>query len=133
MPRLLANITLQVENEDLIEVAHKTLIIGDLNRWRAAGRNTDAFKHFEFTDISDLTMAVLARFDPEIILSPLVGDSFDVFEVSQRLQEIGFRGRYRAICSNIPNIDVIRDDVSQVAPDLDFDLLQLASKTSDDL
>lgn len=113
--------------ETLPKVAHKTLVIGDLKRWRAAGRDTMACSHFQFAGLDDLTAEVIAAFDPEIILSPLVGTSFDVLEVAEKLQQINFKGRYRAICTDIPDVEIIRSDVSQVAPDLDFDLFQVPS------
>ena len=76
-----------------------------------------------FVGISDLTARTLCETGASIILSPLVGDDFDVVDVAHTLKLLGFRGRYRAISEDLPDAELIREEIRAFAPDLDFDLL----------
>ena len=110
------------------KVPARTMIIGDLPRWRAEGRDVTTSADFHFAAPEDISLETLHGFAPEIILSPLFGDTFDVIDVATTLHELGFRGQYRAIVASRADVSdegVIRGDVSAVAPDLDFDLLVL--------
>lgn len=119
-------------NESIVEsVEYKTLVIGDLARWSAQGRSTSAFDTFHFTAFDLLTKDLLAQIDPNIVLSPLLADDFDVMDVAINLSELGFTGLYRAITNDMPNADMIRVEVHNQAPALDFDLLVMPSATTD--
>ena len=108
-----------------------TLVIGNISRWNAEGRVTVSFDQVRFTDMKGLTADILQCASPDIIFSPLVGDDFDVMEVATRLSELGYKGRYRAISQNVPNIDMIRNEVRTHAPELDFDLLPMSEVAND--
>ena len=71
----------------------RTLIVGDLARWRKEGRDTDGFGNLTYVELPHLTAELLDEFEPEIILSPLVADQFDASDVALKLQELGFTGR----------------------------------------
>jgi len=109
----------------------RTLVIGNISRWNAEGRVTVSFDQVRYTEIHGLTESTLECAAPDIILSPLVGDDFDVMEVAIRLSELGYKGRYRAISQNIPNADMIRTEVRDHAPELDFDLLPMSKVAND--
>lgn len=76
-----------------------------------------------FIGIADLTARKLCETGAAIVLSPLVGDDFDVVDVAHRLLSLGFRGRYRAISEELPDAELIREEIRCFAPELDFDLL----------
>ena len=107
------------------------LIIGDLARWNAQGRGVVSYENFKFSEFSSLTAPVFANMAPTIVLSPLVGDNFDVIDVAIRLTELKYGGRYRAIAEDVPNEDMIRKEVRTHAPDLDFDLLTVPRAAND--
>lgn len=121
----LAKTGFQTDPYGFDQVAYRTLIIGDLSRWRAAGRNTSGCEQFLYADPADLTADFLDAFNPDIILSPLMGAAFDVFEVAAILAKLQFKGKYRALCSDIPKVSIVRADVALVAPDLDFDVFRV--------
>ena len=104
-------------------LADRTLVIGNLARWSAEGRATAAFDVYQYTEFAMLTRELLDRIDPAIILSPLVGDDFDVLEIATQLAKLGYKGRYRAITTDMPNAEMVRAEVRSHTPDLDFDLL----------
>ena len=123
------NATRQPTAHDPTDDQHtdKILILGDLPRWQAEGRDTSPTSGFHFAAPDSIDQKLLAELNPALILSPLSGDSFDVIDVAENLQQMAFTGRYRAIVagpSNAPQAtDVIRADVAQAAPDVDFDVL----------
>ena len=103
--------------------ANKTVVIGDLDRWKTEGRITLDLQEFEFIDLASLNEQTLASLQPDIILSPLFCYEFDVVDVATRLRDLGFKGRYRAIWQTVPNATIISTEVRRHAPGVDFDLL----------
>ena len=103
----------------------RALVIGDIARWSGAGRATIAFGDFAFCNLAGLRCDILRDFNPDIVLSPLIGDDFDVIEVAIILRRLGYKGLYRSISPHVPLTAIIRAEVARVAPDLDFDLLVL--------
>ena len=116
---------------DGAECSDCTLVIGNLARWNAQGRATSAFGKFHYTEFADLSRDILCKLCPFIILSPLLDEKFDVVEIAARLQKLGYRGRYRAITETMPNADMIRAEIRNEAPDLDFDLLVMPPIAND--
>lgn len=109
--------------ENLKRSATKTVVIGDLDRWKTQGRITVDLQDFVFIDLVSLNAEVLDALQPEIILSPLFCHEFDVVDVATRLRELGFKGRYRAIWQTVPNAAIISTEVRGHAPGLDFDIV----------
>jgi hypothetical protein len=108
----------------------RTLIIGDVDRWAAAGRFTVSHDCFEFCQPKALNVDVLQSFQPEMVLSPLFGDDFDVIDIAATLRRLGYRGRYRAIAPYIPNTSIIVAEVACVAPAIDFDILVMPEEAA---
>lgn len=108
----------------------RVLIVGDIARWSAAGRATIGCPDFEFCDLARLQCDLLQNFRPDIVLSSLIGDDFDVIEVALIPGRLEYKGLYRAISPHIPQPAIIRAEVAKVAPYLDFDLLVLPPEPS---
>lgn len=104
---------------------HNTLVIGDITRWTAKGRDTADFGNFCFVTLDELSAALLLDQAPEIVLSPLVADGFDALDVAARLHELGFTGRYRVLAQGLPHVAIVSVEVAHVAPHLDFDVLEI--------
>lgn len=113
-----------------VEPLHKSstnaIVIGDLARWTKTGHKLPDVCGINFVQFETLTADLIALVAPDMILSPLIGDSFDVHEVAARLAEYGFTGRYRAICRGVPDVTMIIAEIATIAPGLDFDLLPLS-------
>jgi hypothetical protein len=98
------------------------LVIGNLQSWQRDGRSVPALEGFRFAGFDELTADLLDGVLPDLVLSPLMGESFDALDVAQRLDALGYRGRYRALTNPLPEPDAIRSEVRAVAPGLDFEL-----------
>lgn len=83
-----------------------------------------------FHEISAETLAISL---PDVVLSPVVGDEFDCFDLAAVLVEAGFTGRYRAAAVQVPDPGLIRREVAAAFPGLDFDILLLDETGSPDL
>ncbi|MEM9797013.1 MAG: hypothetical protein AAF919_11010 [Pseudomonadota bacterium] len=60
------------------------------------------------------------------LLSPVVGVGFDAIDVATRLNKSGFDGRYVAF-GDLPDENVVRREVENVAPELVFELIPLGA------
>jgi hypothetical protein len=109
------------------EAADETmiLVIGNLRNWEREGRPVPELEGFRFASFADLDQEHLADPVPDVVLSALMGENFDAIDVARRLAELGYAGRYRALSNAIPSTETIREEIREVAPDLDFDLFLL--------
>ncbi len=98
------------------------LVIGNLRSWERAGRDIPRIEGFRFAAFDELSADLLRDARPDLVLSALMGESFDALDLARRLDELGFRGRYRALTNPLPRPDDVRDEVRAAAPGLDFDL-----------
>lgn len=114
-----------------ISSLNQTLVIGNLTRWKSEGRITVALSDFQFAEFGALTSDMLKSLAPEIVLSPLMGDDFDVLDVAQKLLDLGFEGRYRVVADRVPNTQMILTEVRNHAPGLDFDLMLMPKASND--
>ncbi len=105
--------------------AKSTLVVGDMARWKAQGRNLPNLEGLRFIDLSALDQNVLAKQKPDIILSPLISEDFDAVDVAGVLASLNYDGPYRAVTDIIPDPELVRKEVRNYAPHLDFDLVVL--------
>lgn len=100
-----------------------TLVIGDMIRWKKLGRIPPDIPGFVFADIEELSPALMAEAKADIVISPLLIRGADAVEVARRLFRMGFDGSYRVLSGQVPNPDIIRQEIRNVAPKLDFVLM----------
>ena len=72
-----------------------------------------------------LDAGYLADSRPDAILAPLVGQDYDVLDLTRRLQELGFKGALRAYCRPLPNTRLVRAEVAHIWPELDFEIFEV--------
>ena len=101
------------------------LVVGNLSRWQKSGRTIPNMPGFHFTSFLDLTDDLILAVAPDLILSALMGDDYDVIELARRLEFLGYLGRYRALTTGLPNPRVVVNEVRATAPHVDFDLFIL--------
>jgi hypothetical protein len=77
---------------------------------------------FHFFTFAAVDARLLASIEPEVVLSALIAPDFDALDLAQLLHEGGFRGRYRAVTTRLPNPAAIVSEVRAAVPGLDFDL-----------
>lgn len=100
----------------------RVVFVGAPDRAAAIAAGADAPVNL---DLDEITAETLAGLGAELVLSPLVTEQFDCFDVAQALVEAGFRGRYRAVVQRVPDPALVRREVALHSPELDFDIVQL--------
>lgn len=108
--------------------AFRMLVVGDVARWAQDGRVLPQLAGCRFIRLSELTDALLAEYDPMIVLSPLIAQDCDAIKIAEVLVTCGYQGRYRAIAGPLPDLGVVMDEVRSIAPLLDFDVLVIPGK-----
>ncbi len=107
----------------LTSQSSSTLIVGDIERWTAEGRETTSTVEYVFAQFPDVTIDLLRRIKPEVVLSPLIGDNFDALDMVEALCACRYDGPYRAITGPIIKPDLIRRELTAAGPFLDVDLI----------
>lgn len=100
----------------------RTIVIGDVARWQAQGMNVAPLDGLDFIAIDALNAEIIAQIAPETILSPLIADTFDAYEVAALLADCAYPGRYCVISDPLPDPDAIIAEVAARAPDIWFDI-----------
>lgn len=100
-----------------------TLVVGDIARWASDGRTMPDVRELTYAEFSDFSPSLLEMTKPDVILSPLVTETFDAFQVISVLDASEFTGRYRAISQHLPNLAMIRQEIKSNAPTVDFEIV----------
>ena len=98
------------------------LVVGDPGRWQKQG-NPLPHGGMAFISFEEVTEAMLDRYNPTLVISPILAPSFDCIELSLLLHNIGFTGKYRAMAQDLPKPELVVREVSQMCPRLDFDIV----------
>jgi hypothetical protein len=75
-----------------------------------------------------IDVALLARTMPDVVLSPLLSLDYDILDLARLLHDCGYQGALRAYCPPLPNAALVRAEVAQIWPGVDFDILEIPLK-----
>ncbi|MCK0119921.1 hypothetical protein MWU61_05190 [Loktanella sp. F6476L] len=100
-----------------------TLVVGDVVKWTTEGRTMPYVEDLTYVDFDQLSEDTIATIRPDVVLSPLVTDGFDAYQVTRFLASAAYKGRYRAISQTLPNLTMIRNEIRAVGPAIDFDIV----------
>jgi len=112
---------------DHYERATPTLVVGDMKRWKSLNEAIPDIKGFIFIDFDDVTSETLQKIAPQVVLSAVLGHSFDAVEIAKRLTGLGYLGRYRVISDGYPDPKLIEKEIATLTPKLDFAVLNYDS------
>jgi hypothetical protein len=100
-----------------------TLVIGEIARWVHEGRTMPDVEDLTYVDFDELTEETLKCVSPDVVLSPLLTNAFDSYQIVGLLASLGYRGRYRALAQKMPNFEMIKAEVRSAGPAIDFDIV----------
>ena len=115
-----------VETAEKTTLSPKTLVIGVVTDWVNAGKTLPEDPTLRYIEVEEISKDLLERFEPEVVLSPLVGKGFDAIDVAVRLTSCGYTGRLRATSPDLPNPNLVAKEIRSICPEIDFDLLILS-------
>ena len=70
-----------------------------------------------------LSKAVSQKPVPKLVLAPVFGHGFDIYDVAQVLSDADFRGNLKAIDSRIPSTSLVQAEIARSFPDLNFEVV----------
>ena len=76
-----------------------------------------------FATFGDVGPDLIANTAPDIIVSPLFNGAFDAAELAERLDELGYEGRYVVLAPPLPHPEVIERDVLSAGPGVQVEVL----------
>jgi hypothetical protein len=97
------------------------LAVGDSEEWLRQGHELPP-ENVVFVAFGDLSEGTLARFRPTVIVSPVLANEYDCIELTLLLRNVGYKGIYRAVGHNMPRPELIEREVSQLYPELNFQI-----------
>ena len=98
------------------------LAIGEVRQWLQSGRSLPA-GDLAFLDFWDLTQDILESIRPDIILATLVSRRFDCVDLAELLWNASYPGKLLAMTKDLPDPDIVRREVRDLYPGLDFDVV----------
>ncbi|HGG05321.1 MAG TPA: hypothetical protein ENK28_07670 [Aliiroseovarius sp.] len=113
--------------QDKPGLSEPILVIGDVAGWTMSGRDLPTGKNIHFATFQQIESGLFDALKPSAVLSPLLCAQFDCLEVAVQLRNLGFTGRYRAVSRDLPNPWVIRSEVLETCPGMDFDILDVGA------
>jgi hypothetical protein len=100
-----------------------TLLVGEYAHVQGAETLMPSTSAVFYLDFKDLSADVLRAVNPDLVISPVIGTTFDCLELADFLEKTAFSGRYRVVLENIPRPDIICREVRHTHPKLDFDVI----------
>ncbi len=79
-----------------------------------------------FASYSDVTPSLVDTLGPEVVVSLVLGSSFDCVDLAEKLSAMGFDGRYCLIAHGLPRPDLILREIRSLFPMLKVELEDLA-------
>ncbi|WP_166415642.1 hypothetical protein [Cochlodiniinecator piscidefendens] len=111
-------------------LSRRIIVVGDLDSWRAQGRDLPQADEMRFAEFSDISSFFLARHKPDVILAPLCARGFDALELTNRLASEGYQGGLRFLAPDIPVPEIILMELSRLAPDIEIKLIEISKLQS---
>lgn len=101
----------------------RILAVGSPEEWIRERRQPRLSLNVSFVAFQEINGALLETLRPEAVVSPALARSFDCIELACLLHSLDFRGAYRATAYDLPNPQVIENEISELCPRLDFRII----------
>ena len=103
----------------------KILAIGGVAEWENQGHALPGGGEISFLAFHDVTLGALEFHKPAAIYSPVLARHFDCIELAVLLDELNFKGTYRAVGTGLPRPELIEREVRQLLKTLKFEIVQI--------
>lgn len=102
---------------------HMMLLVGEPNQIKKSTPFLPDAKGVFYVDFKDLCEEVFHAVNPDLVMSEAICQTFDCLELAQFLAQAEFSGKYRVTSDDIPHPEIIRREVRNLHPKLDFDVV----------
>lgn len=83
------------------------------------------YRHLAMSRLMKMGRAEFHRHLPRQIFAPLISEHFDALDLVQKLSELTFTGKLRALTSRLPNPSLVCREIAMTGLDVDFDILEI--------
>ena len=70
---------------------------------------------------------------PDMVLSPVIGQGFDLFDIARIIRTTGYRGKLRGLSDGLPRPQMILAELRAEFPDMDINIYVLGEDGSLDM
>lgn len=98
----------------------KILLLGTAKDLASAGHATGREVFMPCRVFEKLNEQQIADLAPDVVVSMFVCGALDCLEISQRLAIAGFSGRYYVLVPDVPNPQIIINEITQSCPGIDI-------------
>jgi len=102
----------------------RLVAVGDLYPPDLAADGADP-SDIAYLAFDEVSTQALEELRPDVVLTPLVDAGFDCLDLAERLVAAGYRGKLRAVAPTVPDPALVRREIADRFPQLDFDLVVL--------
>ena len=119
---LMARAGCKIDWDGNIQLRPRILAVGEAGNWPSAGQ--DAMRQYQigFAEFRHVTAELLSTLKPDIVVAPLLCETFDCLDLAQTLHTHGFAGRFRVIAPAIPAPWIISTEIETMCPSMNFSL-----------
>ncbi|WP_434287204.1 hypothetical protein [Celeribacter sp. SCSIO 80788] len=100
------------------------LMVGEPQRMQTLKKHFPERSGVFFIEFADLTPEILQGICPDIVMSPAISDQFDCLDLADFLSTARYKGAYRVLARDLPRPEIIRNELRNHYPGLDFDVLR---------
>lgn len=101
----------------------RILAVGSPEEWSRERPESRLSLNVSFVAFYEINAALLDTLRPEAVISPALARDFDCIELACLLHSLDFHGVYRATAYDLPNPQVIENEISELCPGLDFRII----------
>lgn len=100
------------------------LMVGEPQRLQTLKKHFPDRSGVFFIEFSDLSREILQSIQPSVVVSPAISTGFDCLDLASFLERCRYQGAFRIMAHDLPRPDIIKGELRQNFPSLNFDILR---------
>ena len=101
----------------------KILLLGPAKELANLDKTSEQEVFMPCSAFEQLTEKQITELALDVVISMVVCGSLDCLEISQRLARAGFTGRYLVLVPDLPDPQIIIDEITQSCPEIDIQIV----------
>lgn len=100
------------------------LMVGEPQRLQTLKKHFPDRSGVFFIEFSDLSRDILKAIQPSAVVAPAISTGFDCLDLASFLERCEYKGSFRIMTQDLPRPDIIKSELRQNFPKLNFDILK---------
>ena len=98
------------------------LAVGDVAGWNRSRRPAPTGSRVIFAEFHEVTLDLIEMLSPHVVISSLLARRFDCVDLAQRLDDLGFAGRYQVLTDELPRPEMVLTEIRALFPRLQVEI-----------